>query len=108
MDQIWYNFALFLSLHFKELSELIKFHYFWFSKLELDKVYYSKKSGNKEIPFILLNNNSFNFNQIPFILEIQSLILKCQWYLYNKIHQYIDKKFKDNLCPFSISNNDNN
>ncbi len=108
LGRVWYDFASFLSSHFKELSGLTKFHHFRFSKLELGKIYCSKKSGDEEIPFVLLNNNSFNFNQIPFILEIQPLTLKRQWYLYNKICQYVNEEFKDSLCSLPISNNDNN
>ncbi len=108
LGRVWYDFASFLSSHFKELSGLTKFHHFRFSKLKLGKVYCSKKSGGEEIPFVLLNNNGFNFNQIPSILEIQPLTLKRQWYLYNKIRQYVDEEFKNSLCPLPISNNDNN
>ncbi|CAI2188129.1 1405_t:CDS:2 [Funneliformis geosporum] len=72
-------------------------------RFELGKVYCSKEAGGKEIPFVLLFNNDFNFEQLLSILNIQPLTLKHQWYLYNKIRQYVDEEFKDVLCPSSFN-----
>ncbi|CAI2198039.1 1522_t:CDS:1, partial [Funneliformis geosporum] len=55
-----------------------KFYHFQFSKLELWKVYFSKEAGGKEILFVLLFNNDFNFEQLPSILITQPLTLKRQ------------------------------
>ena len=103
---IWYDFTSFLSPHFKGLPGITKYYHFWFSKSELGKVYCSKESGGEEVPFVLLLNNNCNFNQLPSILNTQPLTLKRQWYLYNKIRQYVDKEFKDVLCPLPTSNNE--
>ena len=103
---IWYDFTSFLSPHFKGLPGITKFYHFQFSKLELGKVYCSKEAGSEEIPFVLLFNNDFNFEQLPSILNTQPLTLKRQWYLYNKIRQYVDEEFKDVLCPLPTSNNE--
>lgn len=93
----WYDFDSFLRPHFKPLPNIKQYHHFRFSNENNDigKVYVSKKSGETETSFILLNNNKFNFNEELNIIPISPLTNERKNYLYTKVRQHVDDPYKD-------------
>jgi hypothetical protein len=97
----WYNFTLLFEGHFWSLPNITKYYHFHFSSLpnDIGKVYVSKKSGGTETSFKLLKNDHFDKNNQLTLLEVAPLTKDRKIYLYNKIRQHVDPKFRDILCP---------
>ena len=97
----WYNFTLLFEGHFRSLPNITKYYHFHFSSLpnDIGKVYVSKKSGGTETSFKLLKNDHFDKNNQLTLLEVAPLTKDRKIYLYNKIRQHVDPKFRDILCP---------
>ncbi len=96
----WYDFENFLLQNFKNCLYLKSYYHFRFSNLpeDLEKVYYSKKSDGDEICYTFLSNDKFNAYKSLNTLEVTSLSIERQKYLYMKIRQYVDESYKDIYC----------
>ncbi|RGB23163.1 hypothetical protein C1646_677315 [Rhizophagus diaphanus] len=94
----WYDFSEFFKKHFVPLPNIKQYYHFRFSSNNIGKVYVSKVSGGEEFCFKLLNNDNFDKNGKPDLIDTTLLMKEQQNYLYSKIHQYVDDPYKDVYC----------
>ena len=95
-----YNWHKFLEPHFMPLPALKKVQHFRFSADHPGTVFYRVRSEDPEQAFNLMRSST----SFPVAGDLQAsdppgLPVERQWYLYNKIREFVRPYAKDSTCP---------
>lgn len=91
-----YDWQNYLGPFFKALLGIKQIHHFRFCSSTPGIVHYKMKPNDQELSFTLLARTVTGH---PVIIPPPRLPLQRQWYLYNKIREFVDDKNKDVTCP---------
>ena len=95
-----FDWSTYLAPHFKQISNIKKYHHFRFSSQHPGIAYLKLNADSNEEEFELLKNSWEPVpHELPPILQPKGLSDERQWYLYEQVHQYCPESCKDLVCP---------
>jgi hypothetical protein len=93
----YYDFKTYFQ-RFKKLSNIQKYHHFYFTSQHPGVIFYKDKLED-DYKNIKVRTFTYNANILPSIISVRSLSLKRQEELYKEIAPYVDLPFRDITCP---------
>ena len=95
-----YDWQSFLEPYFKPLAGIKSLHHFHFSQASPGVVFYSVTPTSEEKSMMLLKNcDRFPSSDGPQELKPPGLPLSRQWYLFQKIREFVRDDAQDITCP---------
>jgi predicted GTPase len=82
---------------FKRLPNIQKYYHFYFTSQHPRIVFYKNRLED-DYKNAIVRNFSFDFNTIPFTINVRSLSLKRQKESYKEIAPYIELPFRNITC----------
>ena len=94
-----YNWTSFMAEYVEKCTGIKSYHHFRFDSSAPGHVFTREKSDSSEVDINLLKDDwRPSASQLPVRVPPKGLGLVRQWYMYNKIREFVTDKHEDTTC----------